>query len=287
MNKAKERCGVAIVAVCVFLVSAAALASVSYAQPKSGSAKSRASTDSSSCSSPLIHASGGLCCPGPRDSTAPCISSTPSMLNAAERKLPPLVVNGVRIPLPVALQLIKRGLYRSWSQKLADRGLLVCIHRKKPGTLERLLYCETNGSYFKERFSFNGKAHKYIKPSDIKVHCFTDCFLVRENIIVALARYVDRDEKRSNKLAALLERAPSAWSTYSLRVPETVPLWFPSKHIIENYPAYVTFFVGNGEIVDVEFARNHKVGITVKSDAKIRKQQQREEEGCRNGMISC
>ena len=206
--------------------------------------------DSRTCLSPLILASGGLCCPGTQSSMEPCLSSNPTVISAAVKKLKPLMVNGVRIPLPVTLQMIKKALGRVWSTAAANRDVLVCAFRKVPGTRVPLLHCNTNYVHFKGFI----ETDTHIKLSDRKVHCYYNCFLTRENIVASLVRYVNHDIRTARVLGSLLDKVPAADATYSLRVTETVPMWLPDRHLLVDNPAYVTFVIGDGGLADVQLS---------------------------------
>ncbi len=65
--------------------------------------------------------------------------------------LSPLVVNGHRIPMPVALQMAKAALKRPWSSAREDREVLVCRTPELTGSHFRTLRCQTNAEYFREQ----------------------------------------------------------------------------------------------------------------------------------------
>ena len=220
----------------------------------------KAKSDYLACLAPLTAGSGGLCCPGTRSSTSPCVASTPGMVSAAEKKLKPLVVNGVQIPLPIALQIVKTALRRKWSLSLSDRNVLVCDFRQLAGSRMSVLHCNTNSVHFRGFI----QANFHVKASDRKVHCYYDCFLTKENIVTALIRYINSDPGRANVLGSLLGKAPAASATYSLRVPEIVPMRFPKQHGFFNYPAYVTFVMGKGHLTDVEMTKRKGTANVVK-----------------------
>lgn len=188
----------------------------------------------------------------------PCISSNPTIISAAVAKLKLLVVNGVRIPLPVTLQMVKKALGRTWSSVSSDRDVMVCEFRRVPATGVPFLYCNMNYEYFhtvKEKYN-------NVNSSDTKVHCYDNCFMTRKNIILSLIRYVDNDAFTAKVLGSLLDKTPAETATYSLRVAENIPMWIPDKHLIVSSPEYVTFVIGGGGLVDVQLTeRQGKIKV--------------------------
>ncbi len=243
--------------VLVLIGQGVALAATSTEHSQAQRPPVEAKSDSLACLAPLTAATGGLCCPGTQSSTAPCVSSTPGIISAAEKKLDPLAVHGVQIPLPIVLQMIKKALQRGWSSALADRGLMVCEYRRRnAGSGSPILYCNTNAVYFN---------NLQVDASNDKLHCLYHCFLTRENIITALIGYINDNHYAANVLPSLLNKAPAASATYSLRVPETIPLLLGNHHSFVKYPAFVTFVMGNGHLTEIELAkRKGKIKVVKK-----------------------
>jgi|GEM_PF-2475378 len=66
--------------------------------------------------------------------------------------LSPIVVHGHKIPKPVALQMVKNALHRSWSSAWEDRDAVVCRTPKITGSSFKRLRCETNGEHFRRAY---------------------------------------------------------------------------------------------------------------------------------------
>ncbi len=283
--KGKAFGGFLLLAAAVVLVgNGAGLATASAKGLPGNGSPAAAKSTSFACLTPLTAATGGLCCPGTQTSTAPCVASTPGVVSAAEKRLKPLVVNGVQIPLPIALQIVKKALKRKWSLSLAARNVLVCDFRQIAGSHMSVLHCNTNSVHFRGFI----QANFHVKASDRKVHCYYNCFLTWENIVTALIRYVNADPGRANVLGSLLGKAPAASATYSLRVPETVPMRFPKQHLFVNFPAYVTFVMGRGHLSDIELTRRKGTAKMVKHLSRHKQSRDRVYVGNKsNGNILC
>lgn len=65
-----------------------------------------------------------------------------------DTNLSPIVVNGQNFPLPLALQLIKKGLASPWSTAPDDRYKIVCRVRHSGSILTGVLHCATNAAHF-------------------------------------------------------------------------------------------------------------------------------------------
>lgn len=92
----------------------------------------------------LILAGGALAAGTPTPTTAHLSKTAKAVW------LTPLVVNGQRIPMPVALQMAKAALKRPWSSAAQDREVLVCRTPEATGSHIRVLRCQTNAAYFRE-----------------------------------------------------------------------------------------------------------------------------------------
>lgn len=232
-------------------VSAAALAFTPGPAPSTVSAHASDKADLS-CLSPLIQDVGAVCCPGGESSLAPCLSSGPGEISTLAAKLPPLYVNGVELPLPIVVQLVKKSLGRAWSRAPRDRNVLVCRLNEVPGSQLHRLYCDTDDGHFHAVLG----AKYHVKASDKKVYCYYDCFLTKGNIVISILRYVNGNVTRDRRLAALLSQAPDTDADYSLRMPQTVPMLFPepSGSVMVDTPVYVTFVVQDGDLKDVQLA---------------------------------
>ena len=89
-------------------------------------------------------------------------------------------------------------------------------------------------------------------------------------------------------LGYLLGEAPGASATYSLRVPETVPMRFPKQHVFVNYPAYVTFVMGEGRLLDIELVKRERTAKMVKHLSRHKQSRDRAYVGNQsNGNILC
>lgn len=174
-------------------------------------------------------------------------------MDALAQKLTPVFVNGVKLPLPIVTQMVKKALTRIWSRAPKDRNELVCWFTSLPGTRFRQLLCNTNGHHFEAQRG----AGYYVPASKKMVQCYYNCFLTKGEIAIAIIRYVNAHLTRARILSGLLLQAPKPDASYSLRVAETVPMLFPEgrKSVIRHTPVYVTFVIQDGALSDVELTR--------------------------------
>lgn len=264
----------------ISLVSAMLMASL--AMPAMGFAHETAPESSSRppvagpdlpCLSPLIQNVGGLCCPGTQASVAPCLDIRRTEVSPLAEKLQPLYVDGIRIPTPIVLQLIKKALSQMWSAVPRDRATLVCRFTDVPGTRRTLLYCETNEGHF-SRLQGPMYSLKLKKKSTIK--CYYNCFLTRNNVYESLRQYVDDNYIRAEFIAGLLAQAPNEDDSYSLRMPQVVPMLFPlpGGPLILDYPVFVTYVIDDGDLADVKLADrknpDEPPSLTGRGDKKLK-----------------
>lgn len=234
-------------------VSSAALGFAPGPVPSAASIRPPAKANFS-CRSPLIQGIEAVCCPGDAASHAPCLSSGPGDASTLAAKLPPLYVNGVKLPTPIIVQLVKKSLTRAWSRAPRDRNVLVCRFIDLPDTRLLRLYCNTDDGHSHASLS---TAKYHVGASDKTVYCYSNCFLTKGNVAISILRYVNGNLSRGRRLAALLSQAPDANADYSLRLPQTVPMLFPASggSVKVDMPVYVTFVVNDGDLKDVQLAR--------------------------------
>ena len=181
----------------------------------------------------------------------PCLDTPRSRDRGVLDRLQPIAVNHVRLPMPIAMQMIKKALSRHWSARIADIDQLVCRRSTMSESRVRFLYCNTDGFHF----------HTHVKASSQKVHCYENCFLTQGDIAITLANYVNADSSRSSILLGLLAQVPGAHADYSLREPERVPMTFysPTGMIKVDFPVYLTFVVRQGSLVNLELKQRTEI----------------------------
>jgi len=214
------------------------------------------------CSTPVVLSTGGLCCPLSPSSGEECSQQKVQPINRATSNMKPLTVNGVIIPLPVVTQMVKKGLRRSWSSAKKDRNLIVCGYGRTD--IERsalsnsrlpVLNCLSNEAHFRLSFRNPYSKHLDYDPQKTNVHCYANCFLTQENVVASVVRYIDHSSHTARLISSLIGKTPTSKATYSLKVPETVPMRFPSLHNkIVKVPVFVTFMIKNGDLSDIQLA---------------------------------
>lgn len=251
-------------------ISGTSIASATSHKSSAGSFLPNDKAVQNACSNPFVLSSGGLCCPLSSTSGEKCAQKQARPINRAASKMKPLTVNGVIIPLPIVTQMVKKGLKRSWSSAIKDRNLIVCGYgrtniRNSVLANSRIpsLNCLSNQAHF--RFSLSDPYSKHLDydPKKTNIRCYANCFLTQGNIAASVVRYIDHSSFRANLISSLIGRTPTSKATYSLRVPEIVPMQFSSSHKAVNVPVFVTFTIKNGDLYDVEIAeRKGDTGIS-------------------------
>lgn len=214
------------------------------------------------CSNPMVLSTGGLCCPLSPLSREKCSQEKAHPINRAASKIRPLEVNGVIIPLPVVAQMVKKGLRRSWSRGMEDRNLIVCGHGKTEIVNRSLssprlpsLHCLSNGAHFRHVLWNPYSPHIHYNPEKVNIRCYANCFLTQGNIAASISRYIDDSSRRARLISVLISKTPTIKAAYSLRVPQTVPMRFPSlNNKIENVPVFVTFIIKNGDLSGIKLS---------------------------------
>ncbi|MGH8274386.1 MAG: hypothetical protein ACRES9_09095 [Gammaproteobacteria bacterium] len=150
-------------------------------------------------------------------STQAQASNPPPAATASQQEvtnLSPLVVTGRKIPLPVALQMIKAALKRPVSYRSQDWHKLVCQFeggRHHPPTLD----CRTNCQRWEQSMLYQG------------VHVSTQlCYAPISpgfisspgRIAATVAGWTDQQPINRGALLKLLKKLPPANSSYTLRV---------------------------------------------------------------------
>lgn len=116
-----------------------------------------------------------------------------------------IVVNGTKVPLPVALQIIKNALHRPWSNNPKDGDVLVCRTPKMLGSLFHTVRCETNAEYLLQKRQTEtalsvGEAH------------------AGDTIPAEVAEWTNSHWVNPGALRRLLSKLPPADSSYSLKI---------------------------------------------------------------------
>lgn len=113
-------------------------------------------------------------------------------------QIPMISVYGEKVPVPVALQLLKQALARPWSSRNKDRNLVVCRTEHEIGTLFYQIHCETNWEY--NRGALGIPATSYLSGPSVIPFWFNN--------------------RRVNpaSLHALLNKLPPVGSSYTLRI---------------------------------------------------------------------
>jgi hypothetical protein len=190
---------------------------------------------------------------------APCLKTHRHAINAEVAKLRPIYVYAMRLPLPIALQIMKKALVRKLqAHPPANRLDLTCQKAKQVGTHLPSLHCGLNVNH-------------HIKPEKLKVHCVTEhCQMNKGNFLVSVLRYVNSDAGRSRLLLSLLDKVPSISANYTLRVAGWVPLrsYTQGGSKVLNYPLFITYIVKNGELVAVRQKGRQDANVTLVKDLK-------------------
>lgn len=249
-----------VIASFLFAASGAALASAGNNRPLATHVSIPGQPVSTPCSNSVILSTGGLCCPHSRGSTESCSQTRRKIIYPSMARTKPLVINGVIIPLPIIAQMVEKGLRRSWSPAVADRNLLVCGYGSS-STLLPTLHCLSNKAYFRH----HSDKHLDYDPTKVKIRCYANCFLTQGNITASIIHYIDFSSHRARLISTLANKVPDIGASYSLRVPETVPMRFPALHKIVKYPVFITFYIQKGDLSNIELAkRNGPSGISIK-----------------------
>ena len=250
----------------LFAISGTSIASTSNHEPTAGISAPNGKTLKNPCSNTIILSTGGLCCPLSPSPGEKCSQRKPRPINRAASTARPLAVNGVIIPLPIAAQMVKKGLRRSWSPAKKDRNLIVCgygrteiEHSSLSNSRIPELHCLSNEAHFRHSLRNPYSEHLSYDPRKTNIHCYANCFLTQGNVAASLGRYVDHSSHRAQLISSLISRMPTSKAAHSLRVPETVPIPFPSMHNkIVHAPVFVTFTIKNGDLSDIELSKRNK-----------------------------
>lgn len=119
--------------------------------------------------------------------------------------LEPIVVDGTKVPMPVALQMIKNALHRPWSSDPNERDVLVCRTPQMLGSHMHTLRCETNDQYFKQQE--RTQLSLYLSSSH-----------AQSSVTMAVANWTTSHIVNPGALHHLLNKLPAAESSYTLRV---------------------------------------------------------------------
>lgn len=131
-------------------------------------------------------------------------------------KLSPIVVSGQRMPLPIALQLIRAALGRPWSSARADRNEMVCRFQMMLGSHLQALRCETNAQH--QRVAERTQAGLFEARAETSAGCDLFCSLTTKAPPIAVIRYVDSHPISRGAMEKLLKKLPPPGSSYTLRI---------------------------------------------------------------------
>ncbi|MGH8272356.1 MAG: hypothetical protein ACRESG_08540 [Gammaproteobacteria bacterium] len=127
-------------------------------------------------------------------------SSSTHAVSQATVNLSPIVVYGHHVPLPVALQMVKKALKRPWSSSPEDADKMVCEFDSITGSHFQTLFCQTNRQYFKQQ-----------DQTQL-------AFLTGHNLPVTVVDWTHQSIINRGALIELLKKLPSANASYTLRV---------------------------------------------------------------------
>ncbi len=157
-------------------------------------------------------------------------------------QLSPIVVDGMHVPFPIALQMVKKALKRPWSSDRKDSNKLVCRFVDTIATHLQTLECLTNAQYFNrvtqtqaglqqgESMSYQSVEGKNIGGLEVAL----ERGLIPEDI----GNYMNHHPMNRGRIMTILKALPPADSTYTLRVTDR------GKPVIE-------YFIKQGKLVGV------------------------------------
>ncbi|MGH8274059.1 MAG: hypothetical protein ACRES9_07380 [Gammaproteobacteria bacterium] len=145
--------------------------------------------------------------------------STRAMRQVA-KNLPPMTVEGRSVPLPIALQVIKKGLKLPWTNNLNGYRIR-CRITSQPGSHFPGLFCESNRQHI-------------IRVRRLHLALETDS----SGTAIPAINFMFRREISVGPLLTLLHKIPSTHASYTLRV-------------TDHGKAAVDYVVKNGELVSI------------------------------------
>ncbi len=134
--------------------------------------------------------------------------------------LSPIVVHGHKLPLPIVLQTIKTGLKLPWTGDMSDTRIR-CRWRTQTASHFKVLWCESN-------------RHHIMRVQKLHTALIAGHIIPMMNSVLVGFHHVNR-----GVLEALLNKLPSAGSSYTLRIPAS-----------EGKPE-IDYIVKNGELVKI------------------------------------
>lgn len=137
-------------------------------------------------------------------------------------QLSPIVVNGMHVPFPVALQMVKKAIKRPWSSERKDRNKLVCRFVDIIATHLQTLECLTNGQHFdrtektqvglEEGAGMSYQSGKGTNVGGLQIA------LQRGLIPEDIGNYMNQHPMNRGQIMTILKALPPAGSSYTLRV---------------------------------------------------------------------
>ncbi|MGH8274060.1 MAG: hypothetical protein ACRES9_07385 [Gammaproteobacteria bacterium] len=146
------------------------------------------------------------------------------LVHQVARNLPPMVVEGHRVPLPIALQVIKKGLKLPWTNNLNDYRIRCRVDSSDDSHLP-VMYCESNH-------------HHIVRVRRLREGLFNALAGVGGNSIPVEDVNSSFGVVRALPVLSLLHKIPSAHASYTLRVTD------------HGKPA-VDYVIKNGELVKI------------------------------------
>lgn len=132
--------------------------------------------------------------------------------------LSPIIVYGQRIPLPVALQIVKKALKRPYSTHREDLDKLVCKFVEMQDSHLQTLRCETN----RQHLRMEEATQSAIDSAGAMANSSCGLTCVIENGMVGfpgkLGAWMDQHPIHPGALKELLKKLPPADASYTLRV---------------------------------------------------------------------
>lgn len=135
----------------------------------------------------------------------------------ATTELSPIVVEGVRMPMPVALQMLKNALARPWSGAWKDRNKPVCRTEPMLGSHFSSLRCQTNLEHFKEASTTQLALDSLPARGSGSEGCSL-CAALNQAVPVEFVQWASGRRINPAGLHALLAKLPPAGSSYTLEM---------------------------------------------------------------------
>lgn len=151
------------------------------------------------------------------------VGSASHVRSQNEVMLSPIVVNGQRIPMVIALTYLKTMLKRPWSTSAADLDKIVCRVEPAMGSHLDTMRCETNRRHL--------KVFENTQVSFLNIRSLGDG--VRYGTLyVEIANWMDNHVVNRGALHEILSKLPPPGSSYTLQVTDHGKV--VTKYVIEK-----------------------------------------------------